>query len=627
MLNTLRQNAGSWIIKFLLLAIVVVFIFWGVGSFNSTREGRVALVNGQTISAEEYNKAYFMAVENLKYQMGGQLDNSLIEMLNVKEQVLTELINNKLLTEEAERLKFNVTNEDLVASIRNIPIFQNNGTFDNNRYRMVLNSMRRSPEEFEMLQKEALLIGKLRTFISGTVHVSELEALEWFQFQNASINIDYKLFEPSSYTNIHPAEEEVWTYFDDHRDNYKTEPMVKVQYFRFSPDQYKDKIVISDEKIQNDYEENKDSFFEPATVEARHILFRTPPAAGPESIEEKRLLAEKIMKEAKAGTDFAELAKQYSEDPAKANGGFLGAFKKEEMIQPFSDAAFSMKAGEISQPVQTQFGWHIIKVEKINPEKQRTLDEVREEIRKKLADKEAEQTAYSTAEAVYDASYDTNDLKAIAESKSIPLNTTEFFGMAGPKGDISQPAKFAEVAAKLEKDEISAIENIGSDFFIIQTIDKKEAAIPEFAEVKEKVQKDLVNDLQNKQAEKDAELLLSRLSGKKESENAGTDPAFTATGFFKRTETIPSIGSEKSIAEAAFALTAENPLPKAVLKGEKGYYVIRFKERKIPDKEAFLLEKEQVSKNLLGKKQEETFTALVDRLREKADISIKAGSI
>ncbi|MBU4001574.1 MAG: peptidyl-prolyl cis-trans isomerase, partial [Proteobacteria bacterium] len=431
--------------------------------------------------------------------------------------------------------------------------------------------------------------------------------------------------EPLVYKDITPKDEEVKAYFEENKESYTTEPLVMARYFRFSPDEYRSKVSIDDEQVNEYYLEHKESFLDPKTVEARHILISVPRDAEPAVVEAKRLQAEKIMNMAKEGKDFAELAKKHSDDPGKENGGFLGAFRKEQMVQPFSEAAFSLNAGEISAPVQTQFGWHIIKVEKVNEEKQKTVEEAADSIRQTLASNEAETLAYNEAESLYDASFDNDDLKNLGDSKSVKLWETEFFTRQGP-GNISEPVKFGTVAFNLENNEISQIETIGSDFFIIQVMDKKPSAIPPFDEVKEKVRAGLIRELQTQKAKTDAEAFVAELKGKTGSEKTDKqEPLFNATGYFKRNQAIPSIGNEKEISDAAFMLTSDKPLCEKALKGAKGYYVIQFKERKIPDMSAFELEKKDMNKNLLREKQMETLNALVENLRKKADISIKEG--
>ena len=622
MLKTMRANAGSWIIKFLLLAIVVVFIFWGVGSYKSQRNTRLAMVNGETISWDDFNKAYMRMVENLKYQFGDKLDDNMLQMLNIKEQVLNELVNTKLLVEEAHRLELDVTPEELAETIRKMPYFQVDGRFNNERYHMILNSSRMSPEEFETQQKEAMLVNSLRSLIYSTVKVSVDEALEWFEYNQTAVNIDYALFSPDSYKDIDPSDEEIRSYFNENKETYRTQPMVKAQYFRFSPDEYRSKVAVSNAAIEAYYNENRESFLEPKTVEARHILIKLPQDPSPEILEAKKIEAEKIMKMAKKGKDFAELAKTYSEGPSKSNGGYLGSFTKGQMVAPFAEAAFSMNSGDISEPVKTQFGWHIIKVEKVTPEKQKTQDEATPEIEQKLAQSQEEALAAGDADLVYDMSYDNDDLKNIADAKGFKLWTTEFFPKSGP-ANVSQPTKFADAAFSLEVNEISDIKTIGSDFYIIQLIDEKPSEIPEPETVKAKIREDLIKKIQDEKAKKEAENVLARLTASKTDGPASLDKTkFTTTGFFKRNDTIPTIGYEKSIINAAFLLTENSPFPENILNGSKGYYIIRFKERQTPEKESFAFEKDDIIDNLIKNKQTKTFNALIEDLKEKGDISI-----
>ena len=204
-------------------------------------------------------------------------------------------------------------------------------------------------------------MNKLRLFITDCVKVPEEEAREWFVRNNSAIKIDYVLFDPATYKGINPSDKEASDYFEIHKEEYKTEPEVKVRYLRFDPENYKSEVNISNQEIQDYYDANPDEFIEPETVEARHILLKTGQNVSPEMVEAQRKKALEILAMAKKENNFAELAKQYSEGPSKNNGGFLGAFRKKDMVKPFAEKAFSMKPGEISDPVQTRFGWHIIK--------------------------------------------------------------------------------------------------------------------------------------------------------------------------------------------------------------------------------------------------------------------------
>ena len=235
MLRLMREKATSWLIKVLLGAIVVVFVFWGVGSFRAQKGLRVAVVNGDIITLDDHRDAYNNLVERLRQSFGNNLNDDLLKTLRVKEQALNQLIDNRLLVQEAQRLKFRVPDDELAAAIMNIGAFQAAGTFNNRLYQNVLERLRMSPEEFEAAQREAMLVERLRAFISGSAKVSDQEAREWYRWENASVNIDFVGFDPDQYKDVKPAAEEIQTYFENNKVSYKTDPKVKVRYVQFSP--------------------------------------------------------------------------------------------------------------------------------------------------------------------------------------------------------------------------------------------------------------------------------------------------------------------------------------------------------------------------------------------------------
>ncbi len=627
MLRLMRKKAGSWLIKILLGAIVVVFVFWGVGSFRAQRIGRVALVNGDQITLDEYREAYNNLIEKLRQRFGNNLNDEMIKMLQVRKQALNQLIDNRLWVQEARRLKFRVSDKELAGAIMKIGAFQNAGVFDNRLYNNVLGRLRMTPEEFEVAQREAMLIEKLRTFITSSVKVSGEEAREWFNWTNASVNIDFVLFDPGSNKNIKPSQEEIKAFFEDHKAKYKTDAMVKVRYLHFDPDIYRSEVTIADEEIKYYYDENQEEFKTPKTVEARHILIKADKDADSETVEKTRRKAFDIMMMAKGGKDFAELAKQYSEGPSRDRGGYLGAFRKEAMVKPFADKAFSMKAGEISEPVRTRFGWHIIKVEKVNEASTLSFDEAEKKIQKKLTDERAKYLAYDIAEAVSDVSFEGDDLLQSARERNLNVLTTDFFTKKGPEKGINNPKKFASTAFNLSVMDISDIQDFEDGYYILHVIEKIPEKIPEFEKVRKEVRADLVKERQDAKASKDADAFLSALkSGKSmstESQNYNLAP--TTTGLYKRNDSIPKIGFEREISEAAFKLTNEKKLPEKVIKGGKGYYVIQFRERKMPEFEEFYKGKAAITQRLLQQKKYTTFAALLSQIKSQSDITIKEG--
>jgi peptidyl-prolyl cis-trans isomerase D len=627
MLSLMRKHAGTWMIKIILGAIVVVFVFWGVGSYTSRRSGRVASVNGAVITLDEYRVSYRNLIEQVRQSFGNNLNEELIEMLQIRKRALDQLIDRSLMQQAAEKFKLTVSNEELSESIRNIGAFQTAGVFDSRRYINTLNSNKLTPETFEVQQRDALIIDKLQAFVAGNIKVTDLEAEQWYIWNNTEVDIDYVILEPQRYKDIEPTDEEIRVYFDEHKDTYKTDPQIKVRYLHFKPEDYADKVTVSEDDIQDYYESNPEKFKSPKTVEARHILIKLDPGANAEEVENARKRIETVLDMAKEGQDFAELAKKYSEGPTKTQGGKLGAFRREAMVKPFADKAFSMKAGEISEPVRTRFGWHIIKVEKVNPEKTSTLSEAHGDILNNLKANFSKNLAYDEAEAAYDESFEGRDLDIIAEDRNLKILTTELFSQKNPPEEIKNGARFTSFAFSLPTNEISGVQDFGDGYYLIEVIEQVPAQISELETVAAKVKEDLVKEKQDAKARDEADTLLTELKDGQPfaAVCAKFKLAPKKTGFFKRSDSIPTIGFERDIARTAFGLSENDKLPEEVIKGQKGYFVISFRERQKPSLEGFEKEKTEIKERLRQQKTAKTFDAWLTQLKNESQITIEEG--
>jgi peptidyl-prolyl cis-trans isomerase D len=332
------------------------------------------------------------------------------------------------------------------------------------------------------------------------------------------------------------------------------------------------------------------------------------------------------LKKARAGQDFAELAKQYSEGPSKSKGGHLGSFRREAMVKPFADKAFAMQAGEISDPVRTRFGWHIIKVEKVNEATVTTLADARDNIRKKLADENAKLLAYDGAEFIFDATYEGDRLETVATGNQMVVHTTDFFARrGGPAKGVKNKSAFATAAFELPEGEISEIQDFGDGYYLMEIIEKQPAEIPELSAVEKKVSADLIKEKKGENASKDAEALLAALKDGADMATASKefDLKVQSTGLFKRNDAIPNIGYERAISSAAFELSDHNKLPQEIIDGPKGYYVIKFKQRQAPSMTDFDKEKEDIKNRLLQQKQYKAFQAWLDQRKNSSEIVIE----
>jgi len=627
MLSLMRKHAGTWMIKIILGAIVVVFVFWGVGSYTSRRSGRVADVNGTIVTLDDYRHTYSNLVEQVRQSFGNNLNDELIQTLQLRKRALDQLVDRVLMLQAAEKLKIQVSDEELTQTIRNFSAFQTAGVFDNQRYLNTLSRTKLSPETFEEQQRELLIIDKLQTFITGNIKVSDLEAQQWYGWNNAEVDLDYVLLEPGQFKNIEPTADEIRDFFDQHKETYKTDPEIKVRYLHLKPGNFAAKVTVAEEDIRDYYESNPEKFKNPKTVHARHILIKVDQNANPEEVESARQRAEDVLEMAKEGRDFAALARQYSEGPTKTKGGDLGTFRRETMVKPFADKAFSMEAAEISDPVRTRFGWHIIKVEKINPAKTRTLDEAREEIQKTLKAERSRNLAYDEAEAVYDATFEGQNLANIAQERDLKILTTELFTQKSPPKEIKNAARFASAAFSLPINEISDVQEFGDGYYLMEVVDKVPSKVPELKAVEDKVKKDVIKEKQDAKVLAEANTFLTELKNGQPFVTASQKfkLAPKKTGFFKRNGSIPTIGYEAEIARTAFKLSDHNQLPGEPIKGQKGYYVIRFRQRQEPASNGFEKEKAAIKERLLQQKTFKTIEAWLNRIKSESQISIEEG--
>ncbi len=626
MLDLMRKKAGTWMVKFILGAIIIVFTFWGVGSWTAQKGNRVATVSGEPVSVESYQEAYKNYMGQLRQQFGNNLSEDLLKMLNVDQQVLDQVIEQRLLLNEARRLNFNVSKPQLIAAISAYPGFQVDGVFNQRRYELLLTNNRMTPESFEASQKKSMLIAKVRRFVTDSAKVSDIEAREWYNWRNSSVNVDYALFAPEKYSLEGPDDNQAQAYFDETKESYRTQPMVQAEYLFFDPAVQAAAVAVSQEEILDYYDEHPDEFNLPKQVRARHILFKVDPEASAEDIEKTRVRAADITRLAREGQDFAALAQEHSEGPSGPRGGDLGFFQAGAMVKPFSEAAFALQVGDISDPVKTRFGWHVIKVEEIKSASVQTPEQASAQIKKSLVETGSKTLAYDLADNVYQEADEDEFFTAAAKARGLTVVTTDFFDRSGSSNEKTKGAAFMEAAFKLAENEISDIVEADGGFYLIRVIRKKPAAVPDLALVRERVNSDWARQEREKLAMDAAGAFLETMQNPasewaRAAEAAGAE--IGETGFFKKTDEIPNIGRSNQVANAAFGLSEVKPLSPAPLKNGKGIYVVRFKGRQLPDSDAFDKEKQAIKTSLLGQKKREVFAALVTDLRANNEIVIE----
>ena len=625
-LSLMRKHAKSWLIKLLIGIIAAVFIFYFGYSFTSKRALKMALVNGEIISSLEYQKTYRDLLEGLRIRYKGLWNDNLIKVFDLKNKALENLINQKLISQEAKRLGLAVTESEIQKAIMDYPAFQTNGRFDLRRYKALLSNNRMKPEDFEMTMDGELLRGKLSQFLLTFMGVTDQEVLDHYAYTNEKIKISFVQFRPEKFTKSAKAGQAAMEeYFKEHKEDYRIPEKIKLTYLLIDPADFRDKVVVSDLETRDYYEYNMATFKEPKQVKARHILFKLAKDATKQQEQETRRKANAVLEEARQGKDFAALARKHSEGPTKGKGGDLGYFKAGQMVKPFEEAAFELKKGEISDLVQTRFGYHIIKAEDIKEARTKPFEEVQGQILESLTKGSSTDLAHEKGMSLIDQMPYDVDLGQYAAQHDVKVAYSDYFSQDKPiPGMGRNDEKLRESLFSLERGDTSELIELEGKFYIFQVADKKASYLPEMSEVADKVKEDFAAYSASQQAKAAAEDYLAQLqkgeTWDKLAKEKGLQPE--KTDFFKRSDRIPKIGRDPELAEMAFGLSEDKRYPDKIFSKDKGAYVIRWEAREGIDEKKYLEEKEKYRFTLMQTKHRRAFEKWLESLRNNAEIEI-----
>jgi len=617
MLDFMRRHAQSWMIKAALGAVVVVFVFWGIWTPRESREREFAKIGDQIITIEEARKYYQNLRERYQMAYGGRFTEEMVQKLGLKDRAVKDLIHRVLLLQEAKRLGLRVTPEEVQSSLEGIPAFQKDGVFDKATYQRAVQRVGMTPPLFEANQQQMLLISKVQSLVASSVKISEREVLDAYRNVFERVNLEVAFLNPEDIKDASPTPDEVKNYFSKHREDFKIPASAKVRYLLFDPKSYLKGVEVTAKEIENYYQANPEKFVRPKQIKVRHILLKADPKDA-EGLAKARQNAESIREEASKGKDFSQLAKQYSEDPGTRNrGGELGFISKGQVVPEFEEAAFGLKAGEISPVIQTAYGLHIIKVDEIQEQKTDSLDTVKDQIKTLLQTRKAKEIAHDEADQAYGAGVKDKTLEAFAREKGLSLKETGVFSAADK---VALDQKLKDAALSLGKGDVSPVLRIGETFAILQVLEKQEARSPELKEVETKVLEAARRQKQKEKALGKAKGLLEKLRKGAEwkSLNAQEGLKIEETGFFERAMDPSKIGSSEDFRKAVQGASRQNPYPEDPLFVNGRYALYRFKEKKEIDQAQFNTQKENFRLGLLQQKQERVFIGWLDSLLERA---------
>jgi len=620
----MRKNAKSWLIKFMMVIIAVVFIFYFGYSFTSDKSGKVASVNGEVITSQEYDKTYNQLLSNLQSQYGEALNENMIKSFDLKTTTLNALLQQKVVSQEAERIGLDITESELRDMISQNEAFHTNGSFDNTKYNALLANNDLTTEAFEKSTSQSLLNQKLNQFLSTFLVLSDQEVKDQYIYSSEQVRVSFVTFSPDDFISSVNIDDTLMNkYFEDHKETYRIPPKIKIAYISISPDKFRDQVKVMDEDIKTYYENNIDSFWEKKQVKASHILFYLANDATVETEKAVREKAAMVLEKAKAGDDFAKLAKEYSEDTyTKDKGGDLGYFTEGDMVDAFEDASFSLRNGEISDLVRTPFGYHIIKVYDVKEARLKELQEVRDQIAEILISNESNDLAKERAWSLIDRMPYDADLVEYASKMGVASAITDYFSEENPIYLLKDQTKILDTIFSLQTKEISDVLNLNNSYCIVQVVDKKDSYLPDIGDVKAQVEEDYREYLAGQKSKAAAEEYLSKLRGGSDWDMLAGESGRTpqTTGFFTRLDYPEETGYIRGLQKTAFNLNADKRYPDIVLENETASFIIRWEEKKGIDEEKYREERDAFVKGILSAKQQYISRSWLSRLMNNAEI-------
>jgi peptidyl-prolyl cis-trans isomerase D len=626
MLQILRRKAQSTFIQIIVVIIALVFIFWGVGT-NMSGDRQAALnINGEEITFQEFQDAYDRAYQNLSNQFGGNVPKGFAESFGIKQQVINQLVQTTLLRQGAQEMGIHISGQEIGDFIKDMVQFQENGVFNMDKYTSVLAANRLAPTKFEHSMKfDRLAEVAAREIGNFSAVVTPTELQELYARMNEEINLNYVTFSPEDFqAEVVADDEQLAKWFDTVKDNYKTEPQLKLIYLPFLYEKIARKIDIDEDKLKQYYEENLSTYTTPEKRHARHILLKVAEDAADDIKASQLQKANDILAQARSGDDFAELAKKVSEGPSRDNGGDLGYFTRGQMVPAFNDAVFGMEKGQISDVVTIQFGYHIILLEDIQEEAAQTFDEVKEQVRKNLQLKEADSLAFQVANNAYEGIIGAGSLSKYREAHpETSVVETEFFNRDSAPAELKADNEFLNKAFDLNKGELSSLIKGNSGYIILYATDIKEPQIPELASIRDKVLSDFKKSKSEQLAENAAKEFLDKLAGGSSMTTLADEKGLELkeSGMLSQNNQENEGDFPSSLIQDAFLLSPNAPLPEAPGKAGEDFYVYSYLERATPEMPENNEELEKYEENLLQFKQRQLLAAWIKNLQAKAEIT------
>ena len=616
-----RKSLGWLVGAFLLFLVILAFVAFYIPDFLTPTgvagSGEVAWVEGTPISSQEFLRSYRAQEQQYRQQLGSQFSPDLMRQLGFDNLVLRQLVQNQILFLEAERQGISATDQEVSEFIVSLPMFQTDGKFiGRDAYLSLLSQNALNASQFEAQLRQDLMRQKLQSLVTDGIAVAEADLEEEYRRRNETLRLEYAFVPKAEFEGqVQVSDEEARRFYDENKKKFERPVQRKVRFITLTPQLFASAVSVSDREVERYYQQNSSRYETGDQVAASHILFKTSPDTDEEAVKNK---AEAVLALAKGGADFAELARQHSEDTSAESGGDLGLFGRGQMVPEFETAAFALREGEVSDLVRSTYGFHIIKLNGRENAFIRPLDSVRDEIRNTITQDKARTSMENAVDSAAEKLRASGSVDALsAEYPVLVPQESAFFGRNDTLPQLGNSPEAARAAFENDIGEVSSSIRLGNGYAFLQLLEERPAGTADFEEVKESARSQFrdqkVMELARARAEALRETLLTEGP-----EKAGIE--LQSTESFFRGSQLPEPGRSAAVNARAFAL------PPGELSGplaaDNGYVLVRVLEKSGFNSADFAAQKSGFLEQMANEQRLRVWNAFVESLTARYDVRV-----
>jgi peptidyl-prolyl cis-trans isomerase D len=504
MFDSIRSHR-RWLMFFLVLLVFPSFVATGIYGYNRfmSNEQAVARVGGEPITPQQFEAAHRERLQQIRQSLGENFDPSIFDTPAARQATLEAMLADRALRKEAASAHVAVSENRLRQVIGSIPAFQDEGKFSYERYKTLLAAQGMSEASFELRLREDLARQTLLEGVARSALVPAAVAQRLTQLVQETRSVRDKRFRPEDFiAQVKVTDDQVKAHYEANRSQFEIRESIDVQLLALTLDDIARQINVPPAELQTYYEQNKASFTEAEQRRASHILLTVGEGGSAKDKEGARKLAQDLLARVRAKPEeFAALARQYSKDPGSAgNGGDLGFFGRNMMVKPFEDAAFSLKPGEISDIVESEFGLHVIRVTEVKGGAVQPFEQVRSQIEATYRRQQAQKKFAEAAEQFTNLVYEQADsLQPAADKLALKLQTVPNVTREGPPRQAPAAALLTPAVvqalfaddALVKKRNIAAVEVGGNALVSARVAEHRPASVRPFEEVSAQVREQL----------------------------------------------------------------------------------------------------------------------------------------